>query len=182
MTTIEAGDPREGVSFTLERGEIVALYGPAASTVLESAAAGAGGIRIGTVWRDGGLFPGLTVGEVVDTWGRWTLDPITRREALALTGLTGRDRARFEALTAVERRRLDLALALLGRSDLLFLDEPTAGLAPSGRKEIWTLLHTLAAGGVTILMATRDPMALRHTDRRLSAGLPGRDDARLHAA
>ena len=86
---------RGSVSFAVARGEIVALHGPAATRVLESAAAGAEvaegaeGVRIGTVWREGGLFPGLTVAEVIDTWRRWTLDPITRQEALRQTGLTG---------------------------------------------------------------------------------------------
>jgi len=147
---------------SLSQGEIVALHGPGATAALEALAAGP--TRLGTVWRDGGLFPGLTVAEVVDTWRRWTLDPITRQEALWLTGLTGREQTRFENLSAVERRWLDLALALIGQADLLLLDEPTAALDPAARDEIWTLLRNLATRGVTIVLATRDPAEARRAD------------------
>lgn len=121
-------------------------------------------IKLGTVWREGGLFPGLTVTEIIDTWRRWTLDPITRREALRLAGLDDRAEVRFERLTAAERRRLDLALALIGRSDVLFLDEPTADLDDDARREIWATLRAVARGGVTILLATRDADDARRAD------------------
>jgi ABC-2 type transport system ATP-binding protein len=165
-----AGPP---LSLTVHRGEIVALCGPTATTILEAIAASppppagtAAPARLATVWRDGGLFPGLTVAEVVDTWRRWTLDPLTRQEALWLTGLSGEARTRFEHLSPAARRRLDLALALVGRSDLLLLEEPTAALPPAARDEIWTLLRTLATRGVTIILATRDPAEAHRADHR----------------
>jgi ABC-2 type transport system ATP-binding protein len=181
-TVIEVRDLQVGhgavdeISFTVAKGEIHALLGRsglASTAVLEVVSghrrptrgtvrvtgvdpyAQPDAIKIGTVWRDGGLFPGLTVTEVVDTWRRWTLDPLTRAEALRLTGLTACARTHFEDLTAAERRRLDLALALIGRSDVLFLDEPLAGLEGEARREVWVTLRYLASHGVTILVATR---------------------------
>jgi ABC-2 type transport system ATP-binding protein len=175
-----------GVSFTVDRGEIHALLGrlgAGKTTVLEVVSGlrrpTHGAVRVrgvdpyarleavksGTVWREGGLFPGLTVAEVVDTWRRWTLDPITRHEALWQVGLGARSTARFEELSLGERRRLDLALALIGRSDLLLLDEPAAGLDAEARRQMWTTLRFLAARGVAILFTTSEPDDVRIADR-----------------
>ncbi|GAA4369940.1 hypothetical protein GCM10023088_20690 [Actinomadura verrucosospora] len=122
------------------------------------------GLRIGAVWRDGGLFPGLTVSEVVTAWRRWTLDPLAAAEALALTGLEASAGVRFERLTAGQRRRLDLSLALLGRSDVLFLDEPTSGLDSGTVHLIWATLRRIAASGTTVLLTTRDAAEARRGD------------------
>lgn len=195
------------VSFTVAEGEVYALlgrYGSGKTTLLEALAGlrrptggsvrlrGAdpytdrGTARAGAVWRDGGLFPGLTVAEVVDTWRRWTLDPLTRDEALRLARLTDVADAPFERLTAGERRMLDLALALVGRSDVLFLDEPAAGLDAAAAREVWAVLLMLAAHGVSVVVATRDPEEACRADRVgvLDEGrlVTGRDAARLHAA
>lgn len=175
-----------GVSISVGRGEIHALlgaYGSGKTTVLEAAAGlrrpstgrvlvhGADpyihrdAVRVGGVWREGGLFPGLTVGEVVETWRRWSLDPLDRDEALTLAGLDGLEKVPFERLSALERRRLDLALALVGRSDVLFLDEPTAGLGRADRLEVWRTLRSLAGAGITVLVATRDLDVTRCADQ-----------------
>ncbi|MFF5261097.1 ATP-binding cassette domain-containing protein [Actinomadura viridis] len=168
-----------GVSFTVAEGGIYALlgrYGTGKTAVLEVVSGlrrpdggtarvrGAdpydarGGLRAAAVWRDGGLFPGLTVAEVVDTWRRWTLDPLTGEEALRLTGLEGMRDVPFHHLTAVHRRLLDLALVLVGRSDVLFLDEPTSGLEDgAARGAVWHVLRRLSGAGVTVLLTTRDP-------------------------
>lgn len=194
-------------SFTVARGTVYALlgrYGSGKTTLLETVAGhrrpmsgtvrvdGAdpyspeGGPRVGTVWREGGLFPGLTVAEVVDTWRRWTLDPLTRDEALERVGLQGKADVRFERLGAGDGRRLDLALALVGRSDVLFLDEPTAGLPRGDARRIRATLRELACGGVTVLLATRDPDEACGADRIgiLDEGrlVTGQDPIRRHAA
>lgn len=186
--TVNFGDAEaaHGVSFTIAKGEIYALlgrYGSGKTALLEAVAgyrepakgavrirgidpyAHRDAVRMGTVWREGGLFPGLTVAEVVDTWRRWTLDPLTKDDALRLVGLAGLADVPFERLDAGERRRLDLALALVGRSDVLFLDEPTVGLDAAAAREVWTTLRFLAANGVTVLVATRDPDEACRADR-----------------
>ncbi|WP_329087620.1 ABC transporter ATP-binding protein [Actinomadura citrea] len=195
------------VSFTVAQGEVYALLGRYGSgkTVLLEILAGlrrpTGGTvrlrgadpytdrdaaRAGAVWRDGGLFPGLTVAEVVDTWRRWTLDPLTRDEALRLVGLARLADVPFERLTAGRRRLLDLALALVGRSDVLVLDEPTAGLDGAAAREVWSVLARLAADGVAVVVTTRDPDEACRADRVgiLDEGrlVTGRDAARLRAA
>ncbi|MFD0683261.1 ATP-binding cassette domain-containing protein [Actinomadura fibrosa] len=123
------------------------------------------GFRVGAVWRDGGSFPGLTVTEVIEGWRRWTLDPLTVDEVLALTGLEKVAGVRFERLTAGERRLLDLALAMVNRSDVLFLDEPTSGLDDGTIHRIWATLRRVAAVGMTVLLTTRDAAESRRACR-----------------
>ncbi|XRQ13302.1 ATP-binding cassette domain-containing protein [Actinomadura welshii] len=199
------------VSFTVAEGEVYALlggYGSGKTTLLEILAGlrrptggsvrlrGAdpytdrrddrGAARSTAVWRDGGLFPGLTVAEIVDTWRRWTLDPLTRDEALRLAGLAGAADLPFERLGAGRRRMLDLALALVGRSDVLFLDEPTAGLDEADAREVWSVLRMIAADGASVVLATRDPQEACRADRVgvLDEGrlVTARDATRLRAA
>ncbi|MEO3827841.1 ABC transporter ATP-binding protein [Actinomadura sp. B10D3] len=204
---LDLNEAVRSVSFTVAQGEVYALlgrYGSGKTTLLEMLAGlrrPTGGTvrlrgadpytdrdaaRAGAVWHDGGLFPGLTVAEVVGTWRRWTLDPLTRDEALRLARLTHVADVPFERLTAGRRRLLDLALALIGRSDVLFLDEPTAGLDAAAAREVWAVLLTLAAEGVTAVVATRDPDEACRADRVgvLDEGclVTGRDAARLRAA
>jgi ABC-2 type transport system ATP-binding protein len=204
---LELNEAVRDVSFTVAQGEVYALlgrYGSGKTTLLEILAglrrptggtvrlrgadpyADRESARAGAVWRDGGLFPGLTVAEVVDTWRRWTLDPLTRDEALRLARLTDVADVPFESLTAGRRRMLDVALALVGRSDVLFLDEPAAGLDGVAAREVWSVLRTLAAHGVTVVVTTRDPGEACRADRVgiLDEGrlITGRDAARLRAA
>jgi ABC-2 type transport system ATP-binding protein len=195
------------VSFTVAKGEVYALlgrYGSGKTTLLEMLAGmrrpTGGTVRVhgadpytdreaarsGAVWRDGGLFPGLTVAEIIDTWRRWTLDPITRDEALSLARLTDHADVPFERLSAGRRRLLDLALALIGRSDVLFLDEPTAGLDEATAREVWSVLLRPAAHGSTVVITTRDPAEACRADRVgvLNDGrlVTGRESARLTPA
>ncbi|MEU5990297.1 ABC transporter ATP-binding protein [Spirillospora sp. NPDC047418] len=204
---LDLNEAVRNVSFTVAEGEVYALlgrYGSGKTTLLEMLAGlrrptsgtvrfrGADpyddrdSARAGAVWRDGGLFPGLTVTEVIDTWRRWTLDPITRDEALRLARLTHIADVPFEQLFPGQRRRLDLALALVGRSDVLFLDEPTAGLDAGAAREVWSVLRMLAAGGVSVVVTTRDPGEACRADRVgiLDEGrlVTGRDAVRLRAA
>jgi ABC-2 type transport system ATP-binding protein len=75
-------------------------------------------------------------------------------EALALVGLEKRSAVRVKQLSGGERRRLDLALALLGEPEVLFLDEPTTGLDAEGRRDTWELVRALRDGGTTVLLTT----------------------------
>ncbi|WP_141583177.1 ATP-binding cassette domain-containing protein [Actinomadura sp. WMMA1423] len=203
---LDLNEAVRNVSFTVARGEVYALlgrYGSGKTALLEILAGlrrpTGGAVRIrgvdpyadrnaaraGAVWRDGGLFPGLTVAEVVDTWRRWTLDPLTRDRALRLARLTRLADVPFERLTIGQRRLLDLALALVGRSDVLVLDEPTAGLDTAAAREVWSVLRALAADGVAVVVTTRDPDEACRADRVgvLDEGrlVTGRDAARLRA-
>lgn len=183
---LQLGEAAAAVSFTVAEGEVFALLGRYGSgkTALLEALAGlrrpAGGtvrvrgadpygerdaVRAGAVWREGGLFPGLTVAEVVDAWRRWTLDPLTRDDALRLARLQDVSDVPFERLTPGRRRLLDLALALVGRSDVLFLDEPTAGLDDASAQEVWGVLRGVARHGVAVVVATRDPDEACRADR-----------------
>ncbi|WP_262402702.1 ATP-binding cassette domain-containing protein [Actinomadura sp. CNU-125] len=185
--------PRD-VAFTVASGEVYAVLGrygagktellellaglrrPTAGTVRVHGAdpyADRGAARGGAVWRDGGLFPGLTVAEIVDTWRRWTLDPADRADALARVGLADAADMPFERLAPGERRRLDLALALVGRSDPLLLDEPTAGLDAGAAREVRSVLRRLAAHGTTVVLTTRDPGEACRADRVASSPRDG---------
>ncbi|REE95453.1 ATP-binding cassette domain-containing protein [Thermomonospora umbrina] len=197
-------DAVRGASFTVPRGTVYALlgrYGSGKTTLLETVAGDrrplAGTVRVagidpyarggaGGVWREGGLFPGLTVAEVVETWRRWTLDPLGADEVLDRVGLSGLSGTPFERLGPGARRRLDLALALMGRSDVLFLDEPTTGLTGGDARQVRTTVRELAHGGTTVLLATCDPQEARGADRVgvLDAGrlITGDDSVRLRAA
>ncbi|MFE9102856.1 ABC transporter ATP-binding protein [Actinomadura geliboluensis] len=201
---LDLNEAVRNVSFTVAEGEVYALlgrYGSGKTTLLEMLAGlrrpTSGTVRLygadpytdrdsaraGAVWRDGGLFPGLTVAEVVDTWRRWTLDPLTRDEALRLARLTHVADVPFERLAPGHRRMLDIALALVGRSDVLFLDEPTAGLDAAAAREVWSVLLMLAADGISAVVTTRDPDEACRADRVgiLDDGrlVTGREAARL---
>ncbi|MFC8763515.1 ABC transporter ATP-binding protein [Streptomyces sp. NPDC057193] len=193
-----------GISFTVPRGEIFALLGTngagKTSTVelLEGLAAPSAGTarvlghdpyreraavrpRIGVMLQEGGFPSDLTVAETVRMWAGCTSNARPIAEALAATGLTGREKVRVKQLSGGERRRLDLALALLGRPEVLFLDEPTTGLDAEGRRDTWDLVRALRDGGTTVLLTTHyleeaetlaDRLAIMHAGRIVLSGTP----------
>jgi ABC-2 type transport system ATP-binding protein len=110
--------------------------------------------RTGIMVQEAGFFPDLTVAQTVDTWRDFTPASRPRDEALDLAGLTARASVRVRQLSGGEKRRLDLALALLGRPDVLFLDEPTTGMDPEARRATWEIVRGLAGEGATILLTT----------------------------
>ncbi|MFC5801400.1 ATP-binding cassette domain-containing protein, partial [Streptomyces formicae] len=98
-----------------------------------------------------------------------------------LVGLGARARVRVKQLSGGERRRLDLALALLGTPEVLFLDEPTTGLDAEGRRDTWELVRRLRDGGTTVLLTTHyleeaeslaDRLAIMHQGRIVTSGTP----------
>ncbi|WP_353943713.1 ABC transporter ATP-binding protein [Streptomyces sp. HUAS MG91] len=192
-----------GVSFSVGRGELFALLGTngagKTSTVelLEGLAAPAGGRvrilghdpyterdlvrpRIGVMLQEGGFPSELTVTETVRMWAGCTSGARPVGEALEMVGLGGRrGTVRVKQLSGGEKRRLDLALALLGRPEVLFLDEPTTGLDAEGRRETWELVRALRAEGTTVLLTTHyleeaedlaDRLAILHEGRIAAEG------------
>lgn len=155
--------------------------------------------RVGVMLQAGG-FPGeLTVAETLRMWAGCTSgvragaggSPGGRRasraraegsaaaEALDSVGLAGRRDVRVKQLSGGERRRLDLALALLGRPDVLFLDEPSTGLDAEGRRDTWELVRTLRDNGTTVLLTTHyleeaeqlaDQLAIMHQGQITASG------------
>lgn len=96
----------------------------------------------------------LTVAESVRHYARYLPDPRDPEEVVALVGLEAKARSRARTLSGDQRRRLDVALGIIGRPELLFLDEPTTGFDPEARRRFWDLVRLLAAEGTTVLITT----------------------------
>lgn len=193
-----------GVDFSVRRGEIFALLGTngagKTSTVelLEGLAAPAGGrIRVlghdpyteraavrprtGVMLQEGGFPSELTVAETARMWAGCVSGARPELEVLTLVGLKTKTGVRVKQLSGGQRRRLDLALALLGDPEVLFLDEPTTGLDPEGRRETWELVSALRDRGTTVLLTTHyleeaeflaDRLAIMHEGRIAVTGTP----------
>ena len=166
-----------GISFEVHPGEVFALLGvngagkTSALEVLEGLAAPSGGsVRVlghdprrdraavrrhlGVLLQHSGLPGDLTVRETVQTWARTLTEPRPVGEALEQVDLTGRADVRVRSLSGGERRRLDLALALLGRPRVVVLDEPTTGLDPESRRAVWGIVRDLVDGGAAVVLTT----------------------------
>ncbi len=110
--------------------------------------------RVGIVLQSTGEFEALTVREVVSHFA--TYYPLARpvAEVIGAVGLTEKANARAASLSGGQRRRLDVALGIIGTPELLFLDEPTTGFDPEARQEFWELIRELRADGTTIVLTT----------------------------
>ena len=112
--------------------------------------------RIGVMLQDGGIHPAARVGELARHAAALyptPLDPAALLDRLELTPL---ERRTFRQLSGGEQRRMALALALVGRPQVVFLDEPTAGVDPAGRQQIRAIVDELRGDGVTVLLSTHD--------------------------
>ncbi|WP_075734296.1 ABC transporter ATP-binding protein [Streptomyces acidiscabies] len=193
-----------GVTFHVDRGEVFALLGTngagKTSTVelLEGLAQPSGGRvrvlghdpyaeraavrpRTGVMLQEGGFPSELTVVETAKMWAGCVSGARPIGEALELVGLGAKQRVRVKQLSGGERRRLDLALALLGRPEVLFLDEPTTGLDAEGRRDTWELVRALRDSGTTVLLTTHyleeaeglaDRLAIMHAGSIAVSGTP----------
>ena len=96
----------------------------------------------------------LTVREMVRHIAGFYPDPRPADEVIDLVGLKTKQNSKIRALSGGQRRRVDVALGIVGRPELLFLDEPTTGFDPQARRQFWDLIRALAAEGTTILLTT----------------------------
>ncbi|MCW2500825.1 MAG: transporter related [Frankiales bacterium] len=165
----------DGLSFQVRRGTVCALLGPngAGKTTTVEVAEGFrradGGVvrvlghdpgdaalkpKIGVMPQSGGGYPGLRAGELlrlVASYHRAPLDPHDLLDRLGLTEVAGTS---WRRLSGGQQQRLSLAMAVVGRPELVFLDEPTAGLDPQARRATWELIEALRRDGVTVLLTT----------------------------
>jgi ABC-2 type transport system ATP-binding protein len=133
------------------------------------------------VLQEGGLPAGLTVAETARMWAGTLTAARPVPEVLALVDLAHRDRVPVKQLSGGEKRRLDLALAVLGDPEVLFLDEPTAGLDPESRSRTRDFVRTLVDSGTTVFLTTHylaeaeelaDRLAILHRGRIVRTGTP----------
>jgi ABC-2 type transport system ATP-binding protein len=167
------------LSFEAHPGEVVALLGPngagKTSTVeaLEGYRPVAGGSasvlgldpfrqhaalvpRIGVMLQRGGVYPMLSAAQVLHLFAAYYRDPADPEELLDLVGLEPVRNTRWRRLSGGEQQRLSLALALVGRPEVLFLDEPTAGVDPEGRITIREIVAEQRARGICIVLTTHE--------------------------
>jgi ABC-2 type transport system ATP-binding protein len=165
------------IDFEVATGEIVAFLGPngAGKTTVVEILEGyrertAGEIRVlgqdpttaPLVWRDrigvvlqeSEMEPTLTAREVLELYAGYHFRPLGIGETLDLVGLSDKADTRTSRLSGGQRRRLDVALGLIGDPDLLFLDEPTTGFDPSARRQAWDVIEGLRRLGKTIFLTT----------------------------
>ncbi len=166
-----------GVDFGVHYGEVFCLLGPngAGKTttleILEGFRAPTGGTvrvlgldpatqaaklreRAGMVLQECGFPRQARVAELIDTWRSYYPNPRPLGELLEVVELTEKRNAQVRKLSVGQRRRLDFALALAGRPDLVFLDEPTTGFDPEARRRCWAAIENLRRLGTTILLTT----------------------------
>ncbi|MGH7610312.1 MAG: ATP-binding cassette domain-containing protein [Candidatus Dormibacteria bacterium] len=110
--------------------------------------------QVGLMLQEGGVYPTLTVRESLRLFASFYRAPRDTDELLSRLGLEDRARARFRQLSGGEKQRLSLALALVGRPRLLFLDEPTSGMDPRGRLLTWEIVAEVRATGTTVVLTT----------------------------
>jgi ABC-2 type transport system ATP-binding protein len=193
-----------GISFAVENGEVFALLGPngAGKTttveILEGYRTRDGGdvrvldedpqragppfrTRIGIVLQSSAVYHLLSVREILELFAGYYPAPRRPDEVIDLVGLTGSREARIRTLSGGQLRRLDLALALVGDPELIFLDEPTTGFDPAARRQAWETIRGLRALGKSILLTTHymeeaqklaDRLAILREGRIVATGSP----------
>ncbi|MGL5930881.1 MAG: ABC transporter ATP-binding protein [Dermatophilaceae bacterium] len=130
--------------------------------------------RIGIVLQTSGGLDLLTPREVLASTARCYRRPRDVDEVLAAVGLTEQARDRVVGLSGGQRRRLDVALGIVGAPELLFLDEPTTGFDPQARRDFWGLIRSLADDGTTILLTTHYLDEAEHLADRVGVIAAGR--------
>jgi ABC-2 type transport system ATP-binding protein len=110
--------------------------------------------RIGIVLQSSADAGDLTVVETIDHFSGYYSNPRNVDEVIHSVGLVEKEDALIRNLSGGQRRRLDVALGIIGNPELLFLDEPTTGFDPEARRSFWALIQSLRSGGTTILLTT----------------------------
>ncbi|MQY20998.1 ABC transporter ATP-binding protein [Nocardia macrotermitis] len=167
----------DGLSFEVARAEVVALLGPngaGKTTTVEMcegfSAPDAGSVRvlgldpiadtdalrprIGVMLQGGGAYPGSKAGEMLDLVAAYSADPLDPEWLLDTLGLRDARRTPYRRLSGGQQQRLALACALVGRPEMVFLDEPTAGMDAQARHLVWELIDALRRDGVGVLLTT----------------------------
>jgi ABC-2 type transport system ATP-binding protein len=186
-----------GIDLEVEQGEIFAFLGPngAGKTttveilegfrertsgevrVLGVDPAHAGGEwrdRVGVVLQESQPEPGLTVRECLELYAGYYRGPRDIDETIALAGLTEKADSLAEQLSGGQRRRLDVALALVGDPELIFLDEPTTGFDPAARRAAWAVVSGLRELGKTVFLTTHYMDEAEHLADRIAVIARGR--------
>ncbi|MDX6674885.1 MAG: type transport system ATP-binding protein [Solirubrobacteraceae bacterium] len=194
-----------GIDFTVGRGEVFGLLGPngAGKTttveILEGYRERSEGDvsvlghdparrelelrrRVGIVLQSSGMYRHITVREALDHWAHLYPSPRDVDEVIDVAGLRESEDVRTRRLSGGQLRRLDLALALVGDPELIFLDEPTTGFDPAARRAAWDTVRSLQGLGKTVLLTTHyleeaqalaDRVAIIKDGRILAEGAPG---------
>jgi ABC-2 type transport system ATP-binding protein len=194
----------DGLDLTVHRGETLALLGPngAGKTTTVECCEGyrrpdAGSVRVlgldphrdatalrprvGLMLQEGGVYPVARPAEVLRLFASFYTDPLDPAALLERVGLDDAQRTRFRDLSGGQKQRLSLALALVGRPEVVFLDEPTAGLDPAARHRTWEHLRELRTDGVTVVLTTHlldeaeelaDRVAIMDHGRLIALGTP----------
>jgi ABC-2 type transport system ATP-binding protein len=167
----------DGLTLTAAAGEVTAILGPngaGKTTTVEICegyrAADAGTLRVlgldpiqdavklkprvGVMLQDGGIPPAVPAGEYLRTLSRFHVKPHDTAWLLDIVGLTSQTKTPYKRLSGGQQQRLSLAAAVLGRPELVFLDEPTAGMDPQARHATWDLVTALRADGVAVILTT----------------------------
>ncbi|MCL0244688.1 ABC transporter ATP-binding protein [Corynebacterium sp. CCM 8835] len=110
--------------------------------------------RIGVMLQGGGAYPGIRVREMLELTASYSARPLDPDWLLDLVGLTRHARTSYRRLSGGQQQRLSLACALVGRPELVFLDEPTAGMDTQSRLAVWELVNSLRRDGVTVVLTT----------------------------
>ena len=193
-----------GISFLVRAGEIFALLGPngAGKTTTVEMLEGyrrpdTGQVRVlgldplrearrltprmGVMLQEGGLYPSITPREALELFSRFYPHPRRPDELLVQVGLEEAAGTRYRRLSGGQKQRLALALALIGRPEIVFLDEPTAGMDPQARRTTWATVFGLRDAGVTVMLTTHyleeaerlaDRVAIIDRGRLVALGTP----------
>lgn len=193
-----------GLDLRLERGQVMALLGPngAGKTTTVEICEGflqpdEGTVRvlgmdpetdrqqvrsrIGMMLQGGGAYPGSRVGEMLRLVASYYADPLDPAWLMEELGLTEHATTSYRRLSGGQQQRLSLAIAVIGRPELVFLDEPTAGLDAQSRLAVWDLVHALRRDGAAVLLTTHlmdeaaalaDEVVIVDHGRRVASGTP----------
>ncbi len=130
--------------------------------------------RIGIVLQSSGVESEFTVREVIELYGGCYRSPRSVADVVGLVGLDDKVDARIGSLSGGQRRRVDLALGIVGHPELLFLDEPTTGFDPAARRRSWDLIQSLGGDGTTVLLTTHYLDEAEHLADRVGVLAHGR--------
>jgi len=193
----------DGLTLTAARGAVTAILGPngagKTSTIeicegyrrpdlgtirVLGMEPGSGALRprVGVMLQSGGIPPAVPAAEFLTLLSRFHAHPMDPVALLDMVGLTPVARTPYKRLSGGQQQRLSLAAAIVGRPELVFLDEPTAGMDPQARHATWELITALRAAGVSVILTTHfmdeaerlsDHVAIIDHGRMVAEGTPG---------